>query len=331
MSVTLFLPLILLVLMVTTSAFFSGSETTLFSLSRVRVEKLSEEKRGFGPLAARLLDHPLRLLVTIVIGNMFSNIFASALAAQVAIQAVGDAGLFLAIPLMTAVIVVFGEIIPKTFALYHNEFFARIVAPVLAFWATLVSPLRKLLGRFAERVLSGLGEYSQVEKARVTAQELRSAIPFIGSSGVLAKEETQLLHNIFRFRDRTVGDVMRPYAKLTAFDVNTPAQEIVKAVREQQFTRIPMFEDRPENVVGVLYVKDLLIHGVQLDQPVRRLLFRPPFFVPEAMDAGQLFRNMANGKTHMALVVNEYGLVTGFVTFEDLLEEIVGDIHDKDK
>ena len=309
------------------SFFFSCTETTLFSLSPFQVKKLSRTRRG--PLIAWLLANPRWLLTSILVGNMFVNMLSSTLGESLLRSAFGNQGTALAILVMTFAILVMGEVTPKTIAIQLNTRLAPLVAPVIHFIGWALSPVRVAVMYASDR-LGGLlaPPRSQAEYA-VTEAEIKTALTIGSREGVVDTRERRMIHAVLDFSSRRVTTLMRPRREIVAFEVNRPLAEIRDEIRRSGYSRIPVYEKTLDNILGVLYAKDLLSRRGRAPEAELRGILRPATFVPETKTASSLLREFKRRKVHIALVVDEYGGVAGLVTLEDLIEQIIGEIRDK--
>jgi len=313
------------------SAFFSGAETSLFSLSKIRVKRLKIEKAKNSNIVESLLDKPTDLLITILIGNMFVNVFASSMAASFSVKRWGEMGVGISIFVMTAIIVIFCEIMPKIVAIRNAKSLALFVAPFIYIFSKSISPIRRHLSRITEGMLSSFEKNFKKTEPDITKDELASAIK-IGYSkeGILNKGEARLMEGVLRLSDKKVEDVMVHEQDMIVFPIDMPAEEMCIAIKESELSRIPVYEGKRTNVLGVLYAKDLLKKRLEHSQDADiRGLLREPFYVTKNMRLSLLLHEFRARKIHIALVNDKEGGVAGLVTLENLLEEIMGDISDK--
>jgi len=309
------------------SAFFSGSETALFSLSKVRVRRLQLENVPHSKTVARLLNSPRRLIITILIGNMLVNIFASAAASSVSMSFFGKKGLALSIAAMTLLILTFGEITPKVIAIRNAERISLFVAPYLSVFSAIVSPLRAALRYIIDIITPLFSRRIKSDKAGLTEEELRKAVELGRREGVLGVREEEMIKRVFTFGDKTAKDVLVPPRRITAVDISTPLSTIRSIIAGQELSRLPIFENKLDNIIGVLYAKDLFVAGLKGPFVLRDIL-REPFYVPPDIKLDELLRRFRAHRIHMALVKNAGGKLIGLVTLQDLLEEIMGEIRD---
>ncbi|MCX6356564.1 MAG: hemolysin family protein, partial [Candidatus Aureabacteria bacterium] len=319
--------LIGIVILLCCSFYFSCTETTLFSLSGFKIKKLQREHVRRGPLIARLLANPRRLLISILIGNMFVNILASTLGESLMrFLHPGAEGTIMAIFIMSFAILVVGEVTPKTIAIQCNERLAPLVAPVIDAIGIILYPLRRLVRIISDQLIALLSRNAPPTEHAITEDEIKTAIRIGSREGIVDSQEREMIQGVFDFVNLRVTAVMRPRQEMVSFELNHPLPEIQAAMRARRYSRIPIYEGEPDNIIGVLYAKDLLRApgaGGAIDL---RGILRPAFFIPETQTASSLLREFRTRRVHLAIVVDEYGGVCGLVTLEDLLEEIVGEI-----
>ncbi len=324
------LELVGLGLLLLVSALLSGAEAAYFSLGRARLRELAEEQgKEPGPLAP-LLERPHELLVTLLVGITVVNIGASALAAAVAEKLFGSRGLAVAITGMIFLLTVFGEVLPITLAVEHPRRFSAWVNRPVAWLSVLLRPIRIWLGGLTALTLRFVGSERRQGEPEISEEELRTLVDVGAREGVVDRTEREMIHKVFELEDTLVRAVMVPRPDMFCLDVTTPPGEILPLLREQLHSRVPVFEETIDQIVGVLYTKDLLpyLRGLPPGFDLRAHL-HPPYFVPESKRADALLREFQAKKLHLAIVVDEYGGTAGLVTLEDLLEELVGEIRDE--
>ncbi len=332
METVILIKLIVLAVLLLLSAFFSGSETALFSLGSVRLEKLKESGHPKAKVIETLLERPRRLLISILLGNELVNITASAVAASICISMLGDSGKWVAIAVMIPLLLTFGEILPKTTAIYRSEQCSRVVAGPLSFFARAVFPIRWIIGKIVDGVLRVFGSQAETQESIFREEEIRDLVDVGHQEGVLEKQERELIHKVFRFGDTIVASVMTPKGAVFSLPLQLDPTELLAEVRKERYSRVPIYSGEKNNIVGILNTKDLLALSLERGEGekinIHRLL-RPPHFVPPSKKIDELLRECQKQRIHMAIVVNEYGHCTGLVTVEDLLEEIFGEIYDE--
>lgn len=324
-----------IIVLILCSAFFSGSETALTAASRPLMHQLEQsENNERARIVNRLLDAKERLIGAILLGNNLVNILASALATSVMIQLFGETGVVYATLVMTVVVLIFAEILPKTFAFQNANKMALAIAPIMKTMVFVLAPITMATQFIVATTLRIFGVKSAGEEGQ-SPEELRGAINLHDSDDdkeVVSQERT-MLHSILDLAEVEVGEIMTHRKNVVMLDVEQPADDIVQQVLDSPFTRIPLYRGEPDNIIGVLHAKALLrairarqgnLEGLNLEE-----LASKTWFIPEATSLmGQLEAFRAR-REHFAIVVDEYGSVMGIVTLEDILEEIVGDIEDE--
>jgi CBS domain containing-hemolysin-like protein len=318
----LFDQLVVLIVLLLLSGFFSSAETALFSISRAKARHIAKEKGLTNTLIKKMKDDPHRLLSTILIGNNLVNVGAAALATAVMIELVASNAVGIATGVMTALILVFGEIIPKSIATRNNVLIARLVILPLYWLSILFSPVIYLLN-FIPRLTSKIQR-----KSRVTEEELMTFVEVVEEEGGIEEEEKELIHNIFEFDDTSASEIMTPRADMFVINVNDDLN--VEEIIRSGFSRIPVIAEDIDHVIGILNIKDLFMHQVtSAKQTDVRRVMSEPYFVPENKKLDHLLQEFKKRKQHIAIVVDEHGGVSGLITLEDALEEIVGEIVDE--
>ena len=309
------------------SGVFSGSETALVALSMARVEALVDEGRAGATALYQLKKDPSRMLTTILIGNNLVNIGASAMATVIATREFGDAGPGIAVGGLTLFILVFGEITPKSLATRYPERISLFAAMPLMLFMKLMFPLVWMFGHFTTWVhkLSG-GQ----EEPTVTESELIGMLGHGVAEGEIESGEREIIERVFEFNDLKVRDVMTPKGRLFVLDGGLSVAEAVTLVTDRPYSRIPVYEDHPDNITKVIYLRDLLnaIVSNQLDVRIGSIAHQP-VFVAQYQSLDELFKTFRRHNRHFSIVVDEYGDVRGIATLEDLMEELVGEIYDE--
>jgi len=309
------------------SGMFSGSETALIALSMARVEALVQEKRPGARALLELKSDPSRMLTAILIGNNLVNIAASAIATVIATREFGHAGPGIAVGLLTFFILVFGEITPKSLATRYPERISLVAAiPLLAFMR-LTYPFVWLFSRFTNWIHKSIGAKGE---PMVTESELIGMLDHGVAEGEIEDEERQIIERVFAFNDLKVRDVMTPKGRLFALDAGLTVSEALQRVVEQPYSRIPVYAANPDDIVSVIYLRDLLnaVAEGKTDSSLETIAHKP-LFVSQYQSLDELFETFRRRNRHFAIVVDEYGDVRGVATLEDLLEEIVGEIYDE--
>ncbi|TLM64264.1 MAG: HlyC/CorC family transporter [Deltaproteobacteria bacterium] len=337
--------LIVVVLLILGNGFFAGAELALVSARRGRIAQLTAAGDKRARLVEKLQADPHRFLATVQIGVTVVGTMASAVGGATAVEVlkpvlqqapleiVRDAAeplaLFLVVGLIAYLSLILGELVPKALALEHTERMALGVARPISFFARVGGLPVAFLTLSSKVVLALLGVKSKGEQAFITKEEIRHMVVEGLESGEVTSAEHQYIHNIFDFTHTQVREVMVPRPRIVGLDLARPRQEILRTVLANQFSRYPVFHGDIENISGFVHAKDLLAQMVTDPEQPLDALVRPTFFVPEAKKIDTLLREMQQRRIHMALVVDEYGGLSGLVTTEDLLEELVGEIEDE--
>jgi CBS domain containing-hemolysin-like protein len=318
----LFEQIVVLSVLLLLSGFFSSAETALFSISKAKAIHLAKERGFTNSLIKRMKEDPHRLLSTILIGNNIVNVGASALATSVTINLVTSNAVGIATGVMTLLILIFGEIIPKSIATRNNVLIARLVIIPLYWLSILFAPLILMLN-FIPRLTGKMQK-----KPQVTEEELMTFVEVVEEEGGIEEEEKELIENIFEFDDTSASEIMTPRADMYVISVDEELR--LEDVIRSGFTRIPVIEENIDHVIGILNIKDLFMHQVTSSDPVDvRKIMSEPYFVPENKKLDNLLQEFKKRKQHMAIIADEHGGVSGLITLEDALEEIVGEIIDE--
>ena len=307
------------------SGLFSASETALFSLSKIQIRRLKEKRPAQSALIVQLLNSPRRTLNTILTGNMLVNVTASALVTEIAIDLVGQKGVALACGLTTFLLLVFGEVTPKTFAISHAESFSCFISRPLSFFTKLVFPIRwawaKIADSFSQRIIGR----QYLHQPFLTEEEIRGLVSIGEKEGIISKEEEQMINTVFDFGERYVNEIMTPRVDIIAVDVNKDNLYLEKALKSSRHSKVPVYKDSVDNILGIIYAKEYLFSP----RPDWQSLVKPVLFVPETKKIEELLLEFQSKKSYVAIVTDEYGGTSGLITIEDILEEIVGEIQDE--
>lgn len=313
------------------SAFFSGSETALFAANRLRLRYRRDEGDARARTALGLLDNPARLLSTLLIGNNIVNTATAVVATAVLVRLLGpERGPVYAFVVVTIVVLLLAEITPKTLAAHHADRFVLLAARPVAWLATLLSPVNRVLSFLTNVLARPLGGRVRADAPMVTEEEIQSLVRMGEEQGVLEEDESEMIHSIIELGDTVVREVMVPRVDMVCVEADDPIEAVLDVVRAHGHSRIPVYHDTIDQIVGLVHVKDLLsgFRDGRLQGAVRDFT-RPAHFVPDSKRLDDLFREMRREQVHMAIAVDEYGGTAGLVTIEDLLEEIVGPIRDE--
>ncbi|MDD4163590.1 MAG: hemolysin family protein [Methanothrix sp.] len=310
------------------SAFFSASETALMSLSKIRLIHMLEEKMKGAGVINQLRENPSKLLGTILVGNNLVNIGASSIATVLAINYFGDTGIGIATGIMTVLVLIFGEITPKALAAQKSEKISLMVARPISILAYLLSPIVFVFTQIASLFMRLLGCKSNANLPSITEEELKSMVNLGEEEGVIEDHEKTMICNVFDFGDQLIKDVMIQRMDIVAININATYDEIIKIIKTEQYSRYPIYSKRIDNIVGILNVKELVYRDFEEVFDIKKFV-KKPYYTFEFMNTAELFKEMKKRRTHMAIVLDEYGGTAGIITIEDLVEEIVGDISDE--
>jgi len=314
------------------SAFFSSAESAFISLPKLRIRYLVESGVKGAEKLAKFAEKPERFLATVLLGNNLVNIAAATLGTIMAVSVFGFPwGPIIATVGVTALVLVFGEVIPKTFAVHHSQRLSLIYANPLKIIELCFYPFILALERIGLS-LTKIVTVSEEDKKLVSEGEIRSAINVGESEGVVEQDEAEMLHKVFEFTDRPVSKIMVPRTEITWVSQGTKLSDFLNLYTQGRYSRFPVYKDNTDNVVGILHAKDVLMKltdGPDSKDSVIDDLVRPTYFVPEGKRLGELLAEMRDGGHHAAIVVDEFGGISGMVTLGQLTEEIVGDIHDE--
>ncbi len=322
---------VLLLILLVLSGFFSGIEIAFFSVSSIRVRHLAEKKARGSETLKKLKSDPHRLLITILIGNNLVNIGASALATVIAVDFFGSKGAGIAVGVMTLLILVFGEITPKSFATVYAEKISLLVSKPIYILQKIFLPVTFFLDKFVKVITKVAGE-ARYDIQKISEEELKSIINISHEAGGIGKEEKDMIHRIFQFDDTEAREIIIPKKDVYMLNTGTNISDLLKFLKKNKFTRIPVYEGNRDNVIGILYVKDLIPHLKSIHSMTSlKSLVREVMFIPGSKKIDCLLREFQRKKQHIAIVVDDYGSVQGIVTIEDIIEEIVGEIYDEDE
>ncbi|MCK5124150.1 MAG: HlyC/CorC family transporter [Dehalococcoidia bacterium] len=314
------------------SAFFSSAESAFISLPKLRIRYLVESGVKGAEKLARVAAKPERFLATVLLGNNLVNIAAATLGTIIAVAIWGlPWGPIIATVGVTAIILVFGEVIPKTFAVHHAQRLSLIYANPLRIVELCFYPFILALERIGLR-FTRIVTVSEEDKQIISEGEIRSAINVGESEGVVEEDEAKILRQVFEFTDRPVSKVMVPRTEIAWVQQGTKLSDFLNIYTQGRYSRFPVYKDNTDNVVGILHAKDVLMKltdGSGSKNSVIDDLVRPTYFVPEGKHLGELLAEMRDGGHHAAIIVDEFGGIAGMVTLGQLTEEIVGDIHDE--
>ena len=321
---------ILLVVLLGFSAFFSGSETALMAMSRLRLRHLAETKPRRAGIVERVLKKPEKLIGTILLGNNLVNVAMSAIATAIAISIWGEKGIVYVTAIVTLVILIFAEIIPKVYAKYFNERISFITAPILNVLMAILNPMVAAVTYVSNKVLLLIGlDVAKIKRPLMTEEEIKTCITMGWDEGAITEEERKMLSRVFTLNDKTVGQVMVPKEKMTVLDLNASITELSKAIIKTGYSRFPVRKGNDLEIAGFVHGKDVLRYMDIKNPGSLKKLLRPPYFVPADKKIDAQLRGFQARKLHQAVVIDKEGKVAGIITLEDILEELVGSIQDE--
>lgn len=323
--------IILLLVLLVLSAFFSMSETALMSLSKIRIRHMVEEGVKGAKLVEKLIEDPNKLLGAILIGNNIVNIGASSIATSLAVKIFGgsDSAVVVVTGIMTVLVLIFGEITPKSIAKQKSEQVSLKVSKPIKLCVFVFKPFVAIFTIISSVFIRLFGGDPKATEPFITEEELKTMVGVSEEEGVLEDVEKEMIFNVFDFADLQVKDVMVQRVDVTAVEVNDSYEDLLKIIKEDQYSRIPVYDDTIDDIVGILNVKDLIIEGDKGKEFKVTEYMREPLYTFEFKKITELFNEMKKTRNHMAVVLDEYGGTVGIVTIEDLVEEIVGDIQDE--
>jgi len=318
--------ILLFIICVLLTAFFSSSEVALISITRAKVRTLVNDGLPGSDAVAALKESPEHLLITILIGNTVVTTAAASIATAVAIQIFGDIGVGIATGFVIIMLLVFGEIGPKIYAARASDSFALTIAPVILFFSRIFTPVIWLVERISPKF--GIGK--EVAEPAVTEEEIKEWIDVGKEDGTIEQGEQDMLYSVLEFADTTAREIMTPRVDVIAMEDSVSFEEAIRIFNESGFSRIPVYHDQIDNITGVLNVKDVFSAMVshRKDSTIKEVMY-DPMFVPETKKIDDLLKELQVKRVQIAIVLDEYSSFVGIVTVEDILEEIVGDIMDE--
>ena len=319
--------IIILIILLLLSAFFSSAETALTTVNKIRIRSLAEEGRKRAKTVLKITDDSGKMLSAILIGNNIVNLSAASLTTTLA-YSFGGSWVAAASGILTVFILLFGEITPKTMATIHAEKLSLVYAPVINVFMTVMTPAIFIINGLSHGVLYLFHIDPNDRNRTMTENELRTIVNVSHEDGVIESEEKEMIYNVFDLGDAKAKDVMVPRVHVTFADVESTYEELLEIFREDKFTRLPVFEDTTDNVIGTINMKDLLLYDNIGAFHIRDIM-REAYFTYEYKSISELLVEMRQTSFNIAIVLDEYGETAGLITLEDILEEIVGEIHDE--
>lgn len=319
--------IIALIILLAFSAFFSSAETALTTVNKIRIRNLIDDGNKRARAVLDITDDPAKLLSAILIGNNIVNTAAASLSAAIAYRFGGSAVAF-ASGIITILILLFGEITPKTTAAIHAEKISLIYAPIFRIYIKIMTPVIFIINLLSRGLLLLLRINPEQQNKGMTETELRTIVDVSHEDGVIESDEKELIYNVFDLGDAKAKDVMVPRVHVTFADVESTYDELIEIFREDKFTRLPIYEETTDNVIGTINMKDLLLYNNPKEFHIRDIM-RDAYFTYEYKSISELLVEMRDSSFNIAIVLDEYGETAGLITLEDILEEIVGEIHDE--
>lgn len=319
---------LVLLILIALSAFFSSSETAMVTVNKIRVRNLVEEGDHRAVILSKIIEDQGKMLSALLIGNNIVNLSASSLATVMATNWFGSVGPGIATGALTLIILIFGEITPKTCATIQSEKLALNFARFIYAWMTVATPLIFIMNSLSRGILFLLRVNPDGKSDTYTEEEIRTIVDVSHEDGIIEQEEREMINNVFDFGDATAKDIMVPKVDISFLKADASYQDVLNLFSENKYTRYPVYEESTDNVIGMVNVKDLLTY-VDKDRFDARNILRSVLFTHEHKRTSDLLVEMRKSSTNLAIVLDEYGVTSGLVTVEDLLEEIVGDIRDE--
>ena len=322
----------LIIILVIVSGFFSGSETAITAVSKARIYTKIKQGNKKAKFVEKLINNKEDLISSLLLSNNLVNVLSSALATAFLYKIFGNSGIIYATLLMTFVLVIFAEVLPKTYAINRPTRTSLAIASILTILIRLLSPFVKIINFFVKILLKNLTKKSVQFSNQQIEEELKGAIDLYGKSDSDSKQEKVMLQNVLTLSDTSVDEIMTHRSNIFSINIESPMNIIEKKISESKFTRIPIWENKPENIIGILdsrtIISDKFLKN-SLNKKEIEFLLKKPWFIPESTDLLDQLLAFKNKKEHLALVIDEYGELLGLITLEDIIEEIVGDIVDE--
>lgn len=320
--------LITVIILLCLSAFFSSSETALTTVNQIRMRTLADNGDKRAARVLHVTGNPGKMLSAILIGNNIVNLSASSISTSLAIHLLGNTGAGIATGILTFLILIFGEVTPKTMATIKADSMSLTVAAPIGLLMKILTPVIFIINKLSLGLMFLLHVNIKDAQKKMTEEELRTIVDVSQENGVIEHEERDMIHNLFDFGDAEAKEIMVPRIDMTFVQADATYQEVLDIFRQDMFTRLPVYEDSTDNVIGIINMKDFLLQNDTPEFSVRNLL-REPYFTYEHKNTADLFLEMRKSSISLAIVLDEYGVTAGLITLEDLLEEIVGEIRDE--
>ncbi len=322
--------LLLIVLLLFISAFFSGAETALMTVSRVRLRQVAKKHTTAVKIIETILVKPEKLIGTILIGNNVVNIAMSAIATAIALSIWGNSGIVYVTIVLTIVVLIFAEMLPKVYGRYHSERFSMIAAPILKVIMTIFNPVTVAATYIVKKLLLLLGiDITKSKRSVVTEGEVKTLINMSWEDGSITAEEKDMLARIFTLNDKTVADVMIPRKRMVTLRSDYTISQALSTIKRNGYSRYPVRRGKSQEIIGFIHAKDLLGKTGKKKLSMMKKLIRPPYFIADTKKINSQLRHFKSRRLHMAIVLNDQGEVKGLLALEDILEQMVGNIDDE--
>ena len=320
--------LVIIGILVFLSAFFSSSETALVTVNKIRMKNLAENGDKRAARVLKVTSNSGKMLSAILIGNNIVNIGASSIATMLAVDIWGDIGSGIATGVLTLIVLIFGEVTPKTMATIKADSFALAIAGIIDVLMFILTPVIFIINNLASGVLWLLRVNPNEADKAMTEDEIRTIVDESQESGAIEDEEREMIHNVFDFGDSLAKEIMIPRIDMTFVEADATFEELIELYRENKYTRYPVYEESTDYVIGIINMKDVILLKNEEDFSIRKII-REPYLTYEHKNTADLFIEMRKASIPLAIVLDEYGVTAGMITLEDLLEEIVGEIRDE--
>ncbi len=322
--------LLLILVLLGISAFFSGAETALMTVNRIRLRQIAKKHAGTVKSIESILTKPEKLIGTILIGNNIVNIAMTSIATAIALSIWGNNGIIYVTVILTLIILIFSEMMPKVYGRYHSERLSMIAAPVLKVIMTIFNPVVVAATYIVKKLLLVLGiDITKARRSVVTEGEVKTLINMSWEDGSITGEEKDMLSRVFTLNDKSVADVMIPKRRMVTLRSDYTIDQALSTIKRNGYSRYPVRKGKSQEIVGFIHAKDLLGKKGKQKLSNMKKLIRPPYFIPEAKKINSQLRHFKSRRMHQAVVLNDQGDVKGLLTLEDILEQMVGSIDDE--
>ncbi len=320
--------ILIIILLILMSAFFSSAETALTTVNKMKIRSMADDGSKNAKILLKIFENTPKMLSAVLIGNNIVNISASSLMTLLAQSIWGNYAVSISTGILTAVILIFGEITPKTLAAVKAEPLALMYAPIIYGLMWLLTPVIFIINILSSGVLALFHVNPQEKQAVITENDLRTIVDVSHEEGVIESDEREMIKNVFDFGDACAKDIMIPRIDMCAINIDCTYDELIKIFKENKYTRFPVYSNSIDNIVGIINVKDILLYKSDEDFHMKNYL-RQPYFTYEHKNLSDLMLEMKKASVNITIILDEYGAATGLITLEDLIEEIVGDIRDE--